>query len=562
MRGSGRSPAVRRVTRAGTRRRRAVSALPYGFVSALALCAPALADATETGAPAAASASKAAPGSQAAPARRATPVFVDRSGGLPVAHVYSGGWEHFVGGGVAVLDCNGDARPDLFVAGGASPARLFVNDTEAPGAPLTFTDGRVAGITGVAGAYPLDIDGDGALDLAVLRVGPNMVLQGDGACGFTDATAALDLEPGDAWTTAFSATWEGDNRLPTLAFGNYVDRDDPEGPFEACDENALVRPEGDRYGPPVPLAPGYCALSMLISDWQRRGTPELRISNDRHYYVRGGFEEMWRLDPLAPRGPEDGWAEVSLWGMGIASGDVDGNGFPDVMLTSMGDQLLQFNDGTGFENASYAVGSYAQRPHLGDDGRPSTGWHAEFGDVDNDGLLDLFIAKGNVDQMPSNAMKDPNSLLLQRTDGTFAEASVAAGVATMDRARGAALADLDGDGLRDLVVVNRRAGLELWQNATEAAGHWLAVDLRQPAPNTRAVGAWIELRLGDRVLSREVTIGGGHAGGTAGPEHFGLGSATAAELRVRWPGAGWSAWQTVEAGRRIVVERASLPPEE
>ena len=64
---------------------------------------------------------------------------------------------------------------------------------------------------------------------------------------------------------------------------------------------------------------------------------------------------------------------------------------------------------------------------VGDDGRPSTGWHAEFGDVDNDGRLDLFIAKGNVDQMPSNALHDPNNLLMQTTDGTFIETAAAAG---------------------------------------------------------------------------------------------------------------------------------------
>ncbi|ETX16366.1 hypothetical protein OCH239_00575 [Roseivivax halodurans JCM 10272] len=485
----------------------------------------------------------------------ADPAFLDRSDGLPVEHVYSGGWEHFVGGGVAVLDCNGDARPDLFAAGGTSPARLFVNVTDSPGAPIRFELGDAPGLTGVTGAYPLDIDSDGFLDLVVLRVGPNLVLKGNGACGFTDATEALGVPPREAWTTAFSATWEAGHALPTLVFGNYVDRDDPDGPFEACDDNILLRAEGDRYDVPVTLSPGWCALSMLISDWQRTGTPELRISNDRHYYVRGGYEEMWRLDPLAPRGTKDGWEEVSLWGMGIASGDVDGNGYPDVMLTSMGDQLLQFNDGAGFENAPYSVGSYAQRPHAGDDGRPSTGWHAEFGDVDNDGRLDLFIAKGNVDQMPSNAMHDPNSLLMQTPDGTFEEASVAAGIATMDRSRGAALSDFDGDGRLDLVVMNRRAPMELWQNATEATGHWLAVELRQRAPNTRAVGAWIEVRAGGRVQAREVTIGGGHAGGSSGPVQVGLGETETAEVRVRWPGGDWTDWRATEVDRRVTIER-------
>ena len=72
----------------------------------------------------------------------------------------------------------------------------------------------------------------------------------------------------------------------------------------------------------------------------------------------------------------------------------------------MGDQLLQFATETaGYRDAPFELGTTAHRPHVGDDGRPSTGWHAQFGDVDNDGLADLFIAKGNVDQMPGMAMR-------------------------------------------------------------------------------------------------------------------------------------------------------------
>ncbi|MDJ1007988.1 MAG: CRTAC1 family protein [Paracoccaceae bacterium] len=482
----------------------------------------------------------------------AEPRFAAVPDALPAPHIYGGGWEHFVGGGVAVFDCNGDALPDLYIAGGESPARLYVNRSD--GGAIRFAEAPAEALTGVTGAYPLDIDSDGHLDLAILRVGANALWRGRGACAFEEAGDAWGFEAGARWSTAFSATWEGAALWPTLAIGNYVDRANPDGPFQACDANELHRPGPAGYGAPLPLAPGYCALSMLVSDWQRRGTPELRISNDRHYYVRGGQEEMWRLDPLAARTEADGWPRISLWGMGIASADITGNGLPDVMLTSMGDQLLKLNTGAGYDNAPFAIGTYAQRPHIGDDGRPATGWHAEFGDIDNDGRLDLFIAKGNVDQMPSNAMEDPNNLLMQRPDGSFTERSVEAGLASTRRGRGAALADLDGDGRLDVVVVNRRAPVEIWRNETEA-GNWLGVDLRQSAPNTRAVGAWIEVETDAGVQAREVTVGGGHAGGQAGPVHFGLGAAEAARVRVIWPGGTAGAWIEVPVNETIGIQR-------
>jgi hypothetical protein len=478
----------------------------------------------------------------------AGPRFEDRAGGLPAPHIYSGGWEHFVGGGVAVLDCDGNALPDLVAAGGTGPARLFVNRGD-----FRFEAGAgLPEMTGVTGVWPLDVDGDGALDLAVLRVGANLLLKGDGACGF--AMGPWEFPGGDAWSTAFAATWIEDDTLPTLAVGNYVDRADPEGPFGTCAPSTLHRPEGGRYGPPVPLAT-HCALSMLITDWRREGRRDLRVSNDRHYYIDGGHEQMIRLDTLTELGTAEGWPRVSLWGMGIASRDITGDGVPEVMSTSMGDQLLQIWQDGGYVAAPYDLGTYAQRPHLGDDGRPSTGWHAEWGDVDNDGRDDLFIAKGNVDQMPGNAAKDPNNLLVQGPDGRFVEASEAAGIATVERARGSALADLDLDGRLDLVVVNRRAPMELWRNVTEGTGNWLAVSLAQSGPNRMAVGAWIELEAGGRTAWREITVGGGHGGGQAGSQHFGLGAASEARVRAHWPDGAVSDWRRVPANRAVTLRR-------
>ena len=364
--------------------------------------------------------------------------FEDARAALPgPAHVYEGGWEHFTGGGVAVMDCNGDARPDFFVAGGTAPARLFVNETDGA---LAFAEGSAGALTGVTGAYPIDIDGDGLVDLAVLRVGENLLLRGDGACGFARANETWGFDGGDAWSTAFSATWEDGARWPTLAIGNYVDRSDPDGPFFACDSNDLHRPPPPfaaaeslldqapvlvpftaprPYGPVTVLEPGFCALSALFSDIDGDGRAELRLSNDRHYYVRGGHEQLWDLEPLRERVADGLWEPVSIWGMGIASHDLTGDGRPEVMLTSMADQLLMIAESDGYVRAPLEWGTYATRPHTGEDGRPSTGWHAEFADVNNDGRMDLFMAKGNVDQMGDMAMADPNNLLIQRRRWPF-----------------------------------------------------------------------------------------------------------------------------------------------
>lgn len=477
--------------------------------------------------------------------------FEDRADAVPIAHIYAGNWTHFVGGGVAVFDCNGDDWPDFYAAGGANPSRLFVN---AATPEVLFTNSHVPELSAVTGAYPIDIDSDGHVDLAVLRNGRNVLLRGDGACGFTDANEAWGFDGGDRWSTAFSATWEADQTFPTLAIGNYVDQSNPDGPFGACDVNTLHRPDGAGYGAPDILSPGYCALSILFSDWTRSGTPELRVSNDRHYYLRGGYEQMWQLDPLRERGAEDGWEEMSIWGMGIASADLFLDGYPEVMLTSMGDQVLVINDAGTLRRAPFETGTTLHRPHTGGDGRPSTGWHAAFEDVDNNGLLDLFVTKGNVDQMPGMAMQDPNNLLLQLERGRFEEVAETAGIATLHRSRGAAVADFNRDGALDLVVVNRRAPLELWINAGEA-GNWVTVAPRQTGPNRDAIGAVLEIETQDGVERRERTIGGGHVSGTLLPMHLGLGAAESVTLRVIWPDGTASAWQTIPAGTRAMIVR-------
>ncbi|RMH54433.1 MAG: CRTAC1 family protein [Deinococcus-Thermus bacterium] len=472
------------------------------------------------------------------------PSFIEETQSAGVFSRFEG--DYVVGGGVAAFDCNRDGLPELVLAGGDNRAKLFLNRS-AVGGPLRFSE-QVAGVefAQVMGAYPLDIDGDGETDLALLRAGEDLLLRGLGRCRFEVANRRWGFQGGNNWTTAFAATWERGQNWPTLATGAYVQRNTT-FPWGSCRGNALYRPSPSTPGfaPPWPLEPSFCALSMLFSDWNRSGIPALRVSNDREYYQGRGQEQLWQLLPGQPPRlytEAEGWKRLQIWGMGIASADLTGTGYPVYYLTSMGDnklQMLESPERPSYIDIAFRRNVTAHRPYTGGDVHMSTAWHAQFEDVNNDGLVDLFVAKGNVGYMREAAARDPNNLMLQKPNGTFTEVGDKAGVASFLRGRGAQVVDLNADGLLDLVVVNRLDPAQLWRNlgglGGQPLGNWLQVRLQQPPPNRDGIGAWLEVELPGRVLRRELTVGGGHVSGGLGFVHFGLGNAKEVRLRVRWP---------------------------
>jgi hypothetical protein len=500
----------------------------------------------------------------------APPHFVESADAAGLHASYDGDWQYMVGGGAAAFDCAHDGRASVLVAGGESKAKFFRNVSK-PGGAIQFEQ-QSSGLEldRVVGAYPIDIDGDGEVDLVVLRVGEIDLMRGLGDCRFENANAAWGFASQDAWWTSFSATWEKGQSWPTLAFGSYVDRTKDE-PWGACTQNLLYRPApGERrFAAPLPLAPSFCPLSMLFTDWNRSGTPSLRVSNDREYY-EGGQEQMWRIEPGEPPRlytEAEGWKYLRIWGMGIASYDLSGSGYPDYFLTSMADHKLQRVDRPAggpplkpsFTDIAFPKGVTAHRPYAGGDVRPSTGWHAQFEDMTNSGLVDLFVAKGNVAQMKDFASKDPNNLLMQRADGTFVEMGDKAGIVDFEQARGAALADFNLSGAIDILVVNRNAPARLWRNETAGLGHWIELRATESGPNRDAIGGWIEIKTGERVQRRELTVGGGHASGELTWTHFGLGAATRAEARVIWPDGTADEWRPVDGDGFYLFERGQGP---
>lgn len=500
------------------------------------------------------------------------PRFIEETDSAGLQSRFEGDNEFQTGGGVAAFDCDDDGLPEVYVTGGVNKARFYRNRS-VRGGPLKLQEERSGlELTGANGTYPLDMDGDGHTDLVVLRVGEVQAFRGLGGCKFERATEKWALRSGNLLHSAFAATWERGQDWPTVALGTYVDRSKPDFPWGSCTPGSLLRPAtgGRRFAAPAELAPGHCALSMLFSDWGRTGQADLRVSNDREFY-KGGQEQLWKMPPGQPPslyGAEQGWKPLQIWGMGIASHDLDGDGKPEVFLTSMADNKLQKLEGDGrtpaYGDVAYKRGATAHRPYAGGDIHPSTAWHAQFADVNHDGLADLFIVKGNVSTMPDFALLDPNNLLLQQSDGRFIEAGQQAGVASYRRGRGGLLVDLNGDGMLDMLVVNRWDKAQLWRNLgtgsadkPQALGPWLQLRLRQPGGNRDAIGAWVEIDLGERTVRQELTVGGGHASGQLGWIHFGLGQAQKVKLRVQWPHGGWGPWQEAAANGFYIVDRQS-----
>ena len=130
------------------------------------------------------------------------------------------------------------------------------------------------------------------------------------------------------------------------------------------------------------------------------------------------------------------------------------------------------------------------------------------------------------------------------------------------------LVDLNGDGLLDMLVVNRWDKARLWRNVgsgsadkPQAMGGWLQLRLAQIGGNRDAIGAWVEVDLGGRTIRQELTVGGGHASGHLGWMHFGLGKTANVKLRVLWPHGSWGPWMEAAADSFVVVDRqAGIKP--
>ena len=461
-------------------------------------------------------------------------------------------------GGIAVFDYNGDGRPDIFFANGASLPdlkksdakyhnRLFRND-----GGWRFTDVTAeAGLAGEGyslGAAAADFDNDGHVDLFVAGLYRNILYRNLGNGRFSDVTAQSKIKSNE-WSVA--AGWfdfDGDGRLDLLVT-NYgrIDLAKPRfcgdtarGLRVYCHPkyydprpNQLYRNLGGGVFEDVSVSSGIAAsagrgMSIAFADYDADGRMDAFVTNDGlpNFLFRnlggGKFEETALLAGVALL--DHGRPVAS---MGTDFRDYDGDGKPDIIVTALNGETFPVfrNLGKGmFQDATHAS-------QMARGSNTYAGWGVALVDFDNDGLMDIFTSNSHVndivEKFEAAVYRQPNTVFRNIGGGKFALVGDSGLAGAVQAHRGAAFADFDGDGRVDAVVTVLGGPAELWRNVTEPAGNWIGVQL-----DGQGIGA--EVRVDGQVNLMTSSVS--YASSVVGPVHFGLGSKTKVEkIEIRWP---------------------------
>jgi hypothetical protein len=476
-------------------------------------------------------------------------------------------------GGVAIIDYNGDGRPDIYFVNGARLPRMdksdprYSNQLYRNNGDGTFSDVTAqAGVRGNGygmGVAAADYDNDGCPDLYIAGVNRNQLFHNNCDGTFTDVTAkagVAGIHPKLGKTFSIGAGWfDYDNDgLLDLFVVNYVQWDpneEPEcssgGARAYCspgayrgEPNMLFHNNGDGTFTDVSERSGIGkhigkGMAAVFADYDNDGFTDVFVSNDSyrnflfHNEGDGTFKEVGVVNAVAYN--ENG---KSIAGMGADFRDVDNDGKPEIFVAAMfGDTFPLFrNRGHGFDDVTSAWG-------ISRAVRSMTAWGAGIYDFDNDGWKDLLASSGSVldnsevvDRLPS---KLPNVLLRNAGGKHFDDVAAQAGAGfRVPRAhRGAAFADFNNDGRIDAVITCLNERPELLMNRTVIANHWLTLKLRGTKSNRQGLGAKIKVipSVGPAQYN-QATTSVGFASASDDRVHFGLGQAASVNtVEITWP---------------------------
>jgi hypothetical protein len=472
------------------------------------------------------------------------------------------------GGGVGLLDYDGDGRLDLFFAQGGP---LLPRSGSRPPADVLLRnlgDSRFADVSLEAGLTPkgygqgvtvADYDGDGDPDVYVTRYGRNTLWRNDRA-RFADVTDEAGVGVGLWSLGAAFADYDCDGDLD-LFVATYFTFDQALAPFQrdpatgaaqygmpsefAGQPDVLYRNEGNGRFSDVTSQAGVAGaargMGVLAADCDGDGRVDFLVANDAmnnalwHNRGDGTFEDRAEMLGVAVNG--DGQCEAN---MGIAFGDSDGDALPDVLITHfLGEHDTLWRAGTtGGGRISYQ--DWTDHAGLSLDTRSLTGWGTAFADLDLDGRLDLVATNGHIRREPTQPYPYENPPILWRNvgDGRFANVTLKGGdyFRSLHQGRGLACGDLDDDGDLDLVIVHHHAPAVILWNDSQRRGNWLIVKLKGRGTNRDAIGTRLTASVGQLSLLRTRDGGGSYLSSSDPRLHFGVGAATRIDrLKVRWP---------------------------
>ncbi|MGI4827732.1 MAG: CRTAC1 family protein [Janthinobacterium lividum] len=530
---------------------------------------------------------------------------VARSSGLNVETIY--GDEHknrflleTTGCGVAFFDYDHDDWVDIFLVNGsrlegfpkgdAPISRMFKNNRDG-----TFTDVTVRSGLGRSGwgqgCCVGDYNNDGWNDLFVSYYGQNVLYRNNGNGTFTDVTAKAGLaQARTRWNSGCAFLDYDRNGHLDLFVANYIDFDLKTAPLPeaagcaykgiqvACGppglqggRNILYRNNGDGTFTDVSEKAGILdtvgtyALSVMVADLDNNGWPDIYVANDStaatfYRNQKDGTFKDEAIESGIAYSP-DGKPQA---GMGVSVGDFNRDGLLDIVKTNFAgdtDSLYQnLGDGT-FEDHTYLSGLGINTRYLG--------WGVGFFDPDNDGWLDIFISNGHVyPEVDNSHIEAPYAehkyLYRNLRNGQFEEVTKIAGpgIAAAAPARGCAFGDYNNDGLVDVVVncVNTYPQLLTCQAAAGAPRrNWIKIRAVGTKSNRSGIGARITVTAQNqpgKPLAQidEVRSGGSYYSQNDLRIHFGLDTATVADVEIAWPAGTKDRLKNLAANHLYVVQ--------
>jgi hypothetical protein len=490
-----------------------------------------------------------------------------------------------MGASVSIVDFDGDGWPDIYVTNSriGSMNHLYRNNHDG-----TFTD--VAAQLGIAdvnrpgtgvsmGAVWGDYDNDGYEDLFLIKWGKPELFHNDGGKGFTRVTESAGLPP---WINANTAVWldyDNDGKLDLFVGGYY-----PEDVNLWRLANTRMMPESFEYAKnggrkylfhnlgngrfeeisaKAGISSRRWALACAAADLRGTGYPDLFVADDY------GVSELYLNDHghFHEAGAETGVGFAPKSGMNASFGDIFNQGRYSIYVSNISEEgvLIQGNnlwvpeDGSGLHYRNMAR----------DLGVELGGWSfgAQFGDLNNDGNLDLFLENGFISasrtqsywydfskvaggnsSIISDALHWPpfdgrslsgyqqKKVWINDGAGKFEDVAQAVGVTDRYDGRAVALADLWNTGTLDAVVANQRGPLLIYKDVVAPNRDWIEFDLEGTRSNRSAIGAQVTLFWSGKEQVQSVAGGNGFASENDRRLHFGLGENPQIEKAViRWP---------------------------